>query len=88
MLAGGRLRLSPLQDQAPRCSYAFLGIQPARSKPGHMKRLRILLADDHKIIRGWIEAAVNERRTCHVVGEAGNGLEVLEKARDLNRTWW
>ncbi|MGA2243036.1 MAG: response regulator transcription factor [Verrucomicrobiota bacterium] len=48
-----------------------------------MKRLRILLADDHKIIRDGLKLLVNDQPDMHVVGEAGNGREVLEKAREL-----
>ena len=48
-----------------------------------MKKLRILLADDHKIIRDGLKLLVNEQPDMHVVGEAGNGREVLEKAREL-----
>jgi DNA-binding NarL/FixJ family response regulator len=48
-----------------------------------MKRLRILLADDHKIIRDGLKLLVNEQPDMRVVGEAGNGREVLEKAREL-----
>ena len=48
-----------------------------------MKRLRILLADDHKIIRDGLKLLVNEQPDMHVVGEAGNGSEVLEKAREF-----
>ena len=48
-----------------------------------MKRLRILLAGDHKIIRDGLKLLVNEQPDMHVVGEAGNGREVLEKAREL-----
>lgn len=48
-----------------------------------MKRLRILLADDHKIVRDGLKLLVNEQPDMHVVGEAGNGREVLEKAREL-----
>ena len=48
-----------------------------------MKRLRILLADDHKIIRDGLKLLVNEQPDMLVVGEAGNGREVLEKAREL-----
>ena len=48
-----------------------------------MKRLRILLADDHKIIRDGLKLLVNDQSDMHVVGEAGNGSEVLEKAREF-----
>ena len=48
-----------------------------------MKKLRILLADDHKIIRDGLKLLVNEQPDMRVVGEAGNGKEVLEKVREL-----
>jgi len=48
-----------------------------------MKRLRILLADDHKIIRDGLKLLVNEQPDMLVVGEAGNGKEALTKAREL-----
>ncbi len=48
-----------------------------------MKKLRILLADDHKIIRDGLKLLVNEQPDMQVVGEAGDGREVLEKVRTL-----
>jgi two-component system, NarL family, response regulator NreC len=48
-----------------------------------MKKLRILLADDHKIVREGLRLLIDSRSDMHVVGEATNGREVLLKARDL-----
>jgi two-component system, NarL family, response regulator NreC len=48
-----------------------------------MKKLRILLADDHKIVRDGLRLLIDGQRDMRVVGEAGNGQEALQQARDL-----
>ena len=48
-----------------------------------MKKLRILLADDHKIVREGLKLLINSKPDMQVVGEAANGKEVLVKAREL-----
>ncbi len=48
-----------------------------------MKKLRILLADDHRIVREGLRFLIDGQPDMHVVGEAANGREVLIKARDL-----
>ncbi len=48
-----------------------------------MKKLRVLLADDHKIVREGLRLLINSQPDMQVVGEAANGNEVLVKARDL-----
>jgi len=48
-----------------------------------MKKLRILLADDHKIVREGLRLLINSQPDMQVVGEAANGREVLLKAREL-----
>jgi DNA-binding NarL/FixJ family response regulator len=47
------------------------------------KRLRILVADDHELIRRGIRGVLRARRGWTVVGEAMNGLEAVEKANRL-----
>jgi two-component system response regulator NreC len=49
-----------------------------------MKKLRILLADDHKVVRDGLRLLVDGQRDMRVVGEAGNGKEALQQARELN----
>jgi DNA-binding NarL/FixJ family response regulator len=47
------------------------------------KRLRILVADDHELVRRGIRGLLRERSGWTVVGEATNGLEAVEKANRL-----
>ncbi|MDP2935212.1 MAG: response regulator transcription factor [Dehalococcoidia bacterium] len=48
-----------------------------------MKRLRILLVDDHVLFREGIASLVAARTDMEVVGQAVDGLEAQEKARQL-----
>jgi DNA-binding NarL/FixJ family response regulator len=47
------------------------------------KRLRILVADDHELVRRGIRGLLRARRGWIVVGEAANGREAVEKALRL-----
>jgi two-component system, NarL family, response regulator NreC len=49
-----------------------------------MKMLRILLADDHKMVRDGLRLLLDGQPGLRVVGEAANGREALQKARELN----
>ncbi|MGC2467089.1 MAG: response regulator transcription factor [Candidatus Acidiferrum sp.] len=48
-----------------------------------MKKLRILVADDHGLVRRGARAVLQSRRGWRVVGEATNGREAVEKIIDL-----
>jgi len=48
-----------------------------------MKRLRILIADDHGLVRRGARAVLRSRRGWRVVGEAANGLEAVQKVKKL-----
>jgi DNA-binding NarL/FixJ family response regulator len=48
-----------------------------------MSKHRVLLADDHSLFREGLANIVNAQPDFEVVGEAGDGLEVLVKAREL-----
>jgi DNA-binding NarL/FixJ family response regulator len=48
-----------------------------------MKKLRILLADDHKVVRDGLRLLIDGQRDMRVVGEASNGKEALQQAREL-----
>ena len=48
-----------------------------------MKRLRILVADDHGLVRRGVRAVLHSRPGWRVVGEAANGREAVAKG---NRT--
>jgi DNA-binding NarL/FixJ family response regulator len=47
------------------------------------KKLRILVADDHELVRRGIRGVLQARRDWTVVGEAVNGREAVEKASKL-----
>ena len=48
-----------------------------------MKKLRILIADDHGLVRRGARALLNSRPGWRVVGEAVNGREAVRKAVEL-----
>lgn len=45
-----------------------------------MKNLRILLADDHAIVRTGLSSLLSAKSGFEVVGEASNGIEAVQKA--------
>src|SRR5271155_3276141 len=48
-----------------------------------MKRIRILLADDHAVVRQGFKMILGEQADMEIVGEAGNGREALQLAESL-----
>lgn len=48
-----------------------------------MGKIRVLLADDHRLLREGIARILNAQPDFEVVGQAGDGLEVLVKAQEL-----
>ncbi len=49
-----------------------------------MKTTKIILADDHELFREGLVTLINAQPDLEVVGQAGDGLEILTLARDLN----
>src|SRR5205807_1188710 len=45
--------------------------------------LRILIVDDYETVRGGVRSLLSSRRDWVVCGEAGDGLEAVEKAKSL-----
>jgi DNA-binding NarL/FixJ family response regulator len=48
-----------------------------------MDKIRVLLADDHKIFRDGVRSILEKEKDIEVVDEAANGLEVIEKIKHL-----
>lgn len=48
-----------------------------------MKRIRVLIVDDHTLVRDGIKALLALATDMEVVGEAANGMEALEKVKEL-----
>jgi len=47
------------------------------------KKIRVLLADDHKILRKGVQMLIDAQVDMEVVGEAKTGREAIEAARTL-----
>jgi PAS domain S-box-containing protein len=50
---------------------------------GTSKSLRILIADDHAVVRAGLRELLSERPELRVVGEAANGVEAISYAKSL-----
>ncbi len=50
---------------------------------GTDRKIRVLLVDDHAVLRAGLRALINAESDMEVVGEAGNGEEAIARARDL-----
>jgi two-component system CheB/CheR fusion protein len=50
---------------------------------GTSKALRILIADDHAVVRAGLRELLSERPEFRVVGEAANGVEAISQAKTL-----
>jgi DNA-binding NarL/FixJ family response regulator len=48
-----------------------------------MQSIRVVLADDHTIFRKGVRAILEDEQDIIVIGEASNGIEAIEKVRDL-----
>lgn len=48
-----------------------------------MPPVRVLVADDHAVLRAGLRMLLEVQRDMAVAGEAGDGAEVLQKAREL-----
>ena len=46
--------------------------------------IRVLLVDDHAIVRSGLKAVLGSAKDIEVIGEASNGLEALERVKHLN----
>jgi CheY-like chemotaxis protein/anti-sigma regulatory factor (Ser/Thr protein kinase) len=53
------------------------------SSPATAKSLRILIADDHAVVRAGLRQLFNGHSSLQVVGEAANGVEATSKAIEL-----
>jgi len=55
-----------------------------KKKRAERKQTRVLLADDHAVVRAGIRHLLDKVPDIHVVGEAGNGEDVLRLAKELS----
>jgi two-component system CheB/CheR fusion protein len=69
---------------APAPEGAPAGARAAASRPRSANgRIRILVADDHTLLRDGLAALLNEQPDMEVVGEAADGQQAVSLAREL-----
>ena len=56
---------------------------PAAAPASESTAIRVLLADDHAVVRQGLTLLLRQKPGIEVVGEAANGVEAVEKARQL-----
>lgn len=49
-----------------------------------MKKIRLLITDDHRVVREGLGAILKTKAGIDLIGEATNGLEAIQMAADLN----
>jgi two-component system response regulator NreC len=49
--------------------------------------IRILVVDDHAIVRSGLITLLNDHNTREVIGEAAEGNEAIAKALTLSQMW-
>lgn len=55
----------------------------ASGPAGHDRRIRVLIADDHAVVRSGLAAIINLEEDVEVIGEAGDGEEAIAMWRQL-----
>lgn len=74
----GTTNTTPLQGVAELASHSRYA---RRGVPVSPAAIRVLLADDHAIVRDGLRALLKSAPDIHVVGEAANGVEAVALAR-------
>jgi len=60
-----------------------LSLSPSIVTKPHPPELKILVADDHELMRRGVRSLLEAEHGWKVVGEASNGQELLKKAQDI-----
>lgn len=60
------------------------GVTHNRSDVSNLDEIRVLLADDHAVVRAGLKAVLGTAKDIVVVGEARNGREAVDSALRLN----
>ena len=53
------------------------------TETGEVRKVRVLVADDHAVLRAGLRALLNAEADMEVIGEAANGREAVEQAERL-----
>jgi len=69
--------------EAESAVHAAVSITAAATAPAGRGKIRVLLADDHQVMRQALARLLNDRPDISVVGEAEDGVEAVELTRQL-----
>lgn len=76
-----QLTFSP--EMGPNHARSGTGTNPQSSLPGGLQVVRVLLADDHPVVRWGMSSSIASNQHVQVIGEAINGAEAVRKAKEL-----
>src|SRR5678810_1491783 len=54
-----------------------------KRRRGSMEKIKVLIADDHRVVREGLAAILKMKDDIHIVGEAQDGMEAVEKVKTL-----
>ena len=75
----------PTHGLAGHIRSSLAGARAGETTTSNMKKqIRLLLVDDHPVVRKGIASCLMQHEHLRIVGEAGDGQEAVRKARDLN----
>jgi two-component system NarL family response regulator len=83
-LAWGIFDAEEAPDQAAPLGPAAPGAERGGQVPGQRKAMRLLIADDHEVLRTALRSVLEREPDIEVVGEAGDGEAMLARARELS----
>ena len=62
--------------------------QTTETQATETRPIRVLLVDDHSVMRDGLRLMLELSGEFEVVGQARDGEEAVRAAADLSRTWW
>jgi PAS domain S-box-containing protein len=75
----------PRRREAPRAAAMVETVQPPAGRPrGAGSRIRVLLVDDHMVVRNGLALQLREQPDIEVVGEASDGATSIALVRELS----
>src|SRR5437879_12009631 len=68
------------QDAAPGATHSAAEQKRGRRRPPAKGRIRILVVDDHEVVRYGLRQVLEREPDMEIVGEAGTGLDAVRMA--------
>src|SRR5262245_22287030 len=79
----GETNLRPSSTALSGADHTSSSRQHTAASSGARKPVRVLLADDHPVVRKGLASCLAASPSVAIVGEATNGQDVMRKAREL-----